>query len=89
MKSKPSRQETPSIQSLDRGLAILEAVARSADPVSLGELTELLGIDRSSASALRIPSGAARFSLTFRAGKCISWDPRSGASRINTTGALC
>lgn len=48
MKSKPSRQETPSIQSLDRGLVILEAVARSADPVSLGELTELLGIDRSS-----------------------------------------
>jgi len=48
MKNKVSRQETPSIQSLDRGLVILEAVARSADPVSLGELTELLGIDRSS-----------------------------------------
>jgi DNA-binding IclR family transcriptional regulator len=48
MKSKPSRQETPSIQSLDRGLVILEAVARSTDPVSLGELTDLLGIDRSS-----------------------------------------
>jgi len=39
---------TPSIQSLDRGLIILEAVARSSDPVSLGELTQLLGIDRSS-----------------------------------------
>ena len=41
-------QETPSIQSLDRGLFILEAVARSTDPVPLGHLTELLGIDRSS-----------------------------------------
>lgn len=48
MKNDLSRQETPSIQSLDRGLVILEAVARSADPVSLGELTHLLGIDRSS-----------------------------------------
>lgn len=48
MKNTVSRQETPSIQSLDRGLVILEAVARSADPVSLGALTELLGIDRSS-----------------------------------------
>jgi IclR family acetate operon transcriptional repressor len=33
---------------LDRGLVILEAVAKSGDPVSLGELTDLLGIDRSS-----------------------------------------
>jgi IclR family acetate operon transcriptional repressor len=41
-------QETRSIQSLDRGLAILEAVAKSTNPVSLGELTGLLGIDRSS-----------------------------------------
>ena len=48
MKSKVSRQETPSIQSLDRGLVILETVARSTEPVSLGELTDLLGIDRSS-----------------------------------------
>src|SRR5439155_1851529 len=40
--------ETPSIQSLDRGLSILEAVARSSNPVPLGELTGLLGIDRSS-----------------------------------------
>jgi IclR family acetate operon transcriptional repressor len=45
--NKP-RQETPSIQSLDRGLFILEAVAKSADPVALGHLTDLLGIDRSS-----------------------------------------
>src|SRR5262249_39458392 len=41
-------QPTPSIQSLDRGLLILDAVAKSPSPVSLGELTELLGIDRSS-----------------------------------------
>src|SRR4030088_1291892 len=46
------RQETPSIQSLDRGLLILEAVAKSADPVALGHLTDLLGIDRSSAFRL-------------------------------------
>jgi DNA-binding IclR family transcriptional regulator len=43
---------TPSIQSLDRGLLILEAVAKSAHPVSVAELTELLGIDRSSAFRL-------------------------------------
>lgn len=41
-------KQTPSIQSLDRGLTILEAVARSSSPVSLGELTGLLDIDRSS-----------------------------------------
>ena len=45
---KKAALETPSIQSLDRGLFILEAVARSDDPVPLGQLTELLGIDRSS-----------------------------------------
>ena len=43
-----SSSQTPSIQSLDRGLFILEAVAKSADPVALGHLTDLLGIDRSS-----------------------------------------
>jgi IclR family acetate operon transcriptional repressor len=45
---KKADLETPSIQSLDRGLFILEAVAKSSDPVPLGDLTELLGIDRSS-----------------------------------------
>jgi DNA-binding IclR family transcriptional regulator len=45
---KKTSQETPSIQSLDRGLIILEAVAKSADPVSLADLTGLLHIDRSS-----------------------------------------
>lgn len=46
----PSRttQETPPIQSLDRGLTILSAVAGSEGPVSLSELTNLIGIDRSS-----------------------------------------
>lgn len=44
----PPKQQTPSIQSLDRGLTILEAVAKSSNPVSLGELTELMEIDRSS-----------------------------------------
>ena len=42
------KQQTPSIQSLDRGLTILEAVAKSSNPVSLSELTELMEIDRSS-----------------------------------------
>jgi len=45
------------IQSLDRGLMILEAVANSKHPVSLSELTDIIGIDRSSvfrlASTLR------------------------------------
>src|ERR1700691_5116799 len=44
--------ETPSIQSLDRGLVILEAVGKSEGPMTLGELTELLEIDRSSAFRL-------------------------------------
>src|SRR6267142_1665889 len=39
---------TPSVQSLDRGLFILEAVAKSSDPLALRDLTDLLGIDRSS-----------------------------------------
>jgi DNA-binding IclR family transcriptional regulator len=38
--------DTPSIQSLDRGLLILEAVAESTEPVPLKQLTHLLGIDR-------------------------------------------
>jgi len=47
-RSPHRRKETPSIQSLDRGLLILETVGRSASPVSLGQLTSVLGIDRSS-----------------------------------------
>jgi IclR family transcriptional regulator, acetate operon repressor len=56
LQSKPSQeklirrtsQETPSIQSLDRGLIILELAGKSSSPVSLGYLTSILGIDRSS-----------------------------------------
>jgi IclR family acetate operon transcriptional repressor len=44
--------ETPPIQSLDRGLIILETVGRSAHPVTLRQLTDVLGIDRSSAFRL-------------------------------------
>ena len=45
---KKAAPETPSIQSLDRGLAILEAVARSKNPMPLSNLREMLGINRSS-----------------------------------------
>jgi DNA-binding IclR family transcriptional regulator len=48
MRSNDAAQEAPPIQSLDRGLMILEAVANSTNPVSLAELTTLIGIDRSS-----------------------------------------
>ena len=47
MNRKPAH-DTPAIQSLDRGLAILEAVAGSPVPVPLKQLTDLIGIDRSS-----------------------------------------
>ena len=47
MSGKPTH-DTPPIQSLDRGLAILEAVAASTEPVPLKQLTDLIGIDRSS-----------------------------------------
>ena len=40
--------ETPSIQSLDRGLMILEAVAKARSPVLLSDLREMLDINRSS-----------------------------------------
>jgi DNA-binding IclR family transcriptional regulator len=45
-------QETPPIQSLDRGLIILETVAKSDCPVSLADLAAVLGVDRSSAFRL-------------------------------------
>ncbi len=47
-KTPRQTKETPSIQSLDRGLLILETVGKSPTPVSLGQLTGILGIDRSS-----------------------------------------
>jgi IclR family transcriptional regulator, acetate operon repressor len=46
--SGKATHDTPAIQSLDRGLAILEAVAASSAPVPLRQLTDLIGIDRSS-----------------------------------------
>ena len=52
LKRRKETKETPSIQSLDRGLLILEAVAKSTDPVSLAHLAALLDIDRSSAFRL-------------------------------------
>src|SRR5258705_428357 len=45
---KQATRATPLIQSLDRGLFILEAVAKSSAPVALGDLTDLMGIDRTS-----------------------------------------
>jgi DNA-binding IclR family transcriptional regulator len=48
---KKSRQ-LPFIQSLDRGLTILEFVAHAKQPTSLGEFAALLNIDRSSAFRL-------------------------------------
>jgi DNA-binding IclR family transcriptional regulator len=48
MPNSTAGRETQPIQSLDRGLVILEAVANSSEPVSLTELTNLVGIDRSS-----------------------------------------
>jgi IclR family transcriptional regulator, acetate operon repressor len=50
--SSARSKQTPSIQSLDRGLIILEAVARSSRPVSVAELAELLDVDHSSAFRL-------------------------------------
>lgn len=44
--------QVPFIQSLDRGLTILQTVALANQPVTLGELSELLGVDRSSAFRL-------------------------------------
>jgi IclR family transcriptional regulator, acetate operon repressor len=40
--------ETPPVQSVERALSILEAVAGSAEPVPLANLTDVLGIDPSS-----------------------------------------
>ncbi len=43
-----TRRGTNPIQSLDRGLAILEMVGQARRPISVAELTPALGIDRSS-----------------------------------------
>ncbi len=54
MSNSNASNETQPIQSLDRGLIILEAVANSDNPVTLSELTELVGIDRSSVFRLAL-----------------------------------
>jgi IclR family acetate operon transcriptional repressor len=52
--AKPPRRvkrgavETPPVQSVERALSLLEAVAVSAEPVPLAQLTQVLGIDPSS-----------------------------------------
>src|SRR5687768_4836074 len=51
MRRTPARA-TPTVQRLDRGLSILEAVGQSSQPVPLKMLTALLGIDRSNAFRL-------------------------------------
>ncbi len=51
-KTPRTGNETPPIQSLDRGLIILETVGRASRAVTLRQLTEVLGIDRSSAFRL-------------------------------------
>ncbi len=48
IKSPRQTKETPPIQSLDRGIQTLESVGKSTVPVSLGQLTAVLGLDRSS-----------------------------------------
>lgn len=53
--------DTPTIQSLDRGLAILEAVAEASEPVPLKQLTDIIGIDRSSVFRLANTLRARRF----------------------------
>ena len=82
-------RQIPFIQSLDRGLTILQAVALSKQPVSLGELTELLGIDRSSAFRLANTLRRRGF-LACPAGRkdCISAPP-CGVSPTVTIGAIC
>ena len=52
LRSTLKTEQTPSIQSLDRGLIIVEVVAKSLHPVNLAELAELLGVDHSSAFRL-------------------------------------
>ena len=52
LRNTQSKVDKQLVQSLDRGLIILEAVAKSPSPVKLAEMAALLGIDRSSAFRL-------------------------------------
>jgi DNA-binding IclR family transcriptional regulator len=47
---KPAQVAT--VQSLDRGLAIVQAIANSQQPMSLGQVAELMSVDRSTAFRL-------------------------------------
>lgn len=49
---KTALRSRPTIQSLDRGLTLLEYVVSAAKAVPLGELADLLGIERSSTHRL-------------------------------------
>jgi len=62
-----TKKLTPPIQSLDRGLVILEAVAKSRHPVSTAKLASLLDIDHSSAF---------RLSTTLKRRGFLTRDPR-------------
>src|ERR1700704_5301298 len=68
MPTSSTAQATQPIQSLDRGLVILEAVANSSEPVSLAELTNLVGIDRSSVFRLAFTLKRRGF-LTYPSGR--------------------
>src|ERR1700730_19120136 len=68
MPNSHTPRETQPIQSLDRGLVILEAVANSSDPVSLSDLTNLVGIDRSSVFRLAFTLKRRGF-LTYPTGR--------------------
>jgi DNA-binding IclR family transcriptional regulator len=66
--AKSKVRQVPFVQSLDRGLRIVHAVALAGQPVPLGELTKLLGIDRS--NVLRLANTLRRRGfLTCPAGK--------------------
>ena len=64
-KMKKAAPETPSVQSLDRGITILETVAKSGHPVPIAQLRELLGINRS--SVFRLANTPALAALSARA----------------------
>src|ERR1700761_5823781 len=44
--------QVPTVRSLDRGLAILQAIGSSEQPLSLGQVAQMMGIDRSTAFRL-------------------------------------
>ena len=81
--------ETPPVQSVERALSLLEAVAGSADPLPLARLTEILRIDPS--SVFRLANTLKR--RGFLANPNGRKDPcpalPSGGCRINTTGVGC